>query len=310
MRDPYTVLGVARSAGEKEIKSAFRKLAKAYHPDQNKSDPKAQAKFAEVTSAYDILSDAKKRGQFDRGEIDAEGHPKMPNFDYSGFGGGGARRQSTGGGAFSPEDILKDFMGGFGAFGADEGPMGMRMNTGGTRFSNSAARGQDYAATLRVSLEQVNNHAAVALRLPTGKTISVKLPDDVTDGQEIRFKGQGAPSPLGGQAGDVVVTVKVERHKHFRLDGQDLRVDVPIRLYEAVLGAKIRVPTLNGPVELSIPPGVDTTKSLRLKGKGLHGKGDLYVTLHIVLPKGGDPDLESLMRFWRDQKPYPVREED
>ncbi len=107
-----------------------------------------------------------------------------------------------------------------------------------------------------------------------------------------------------------MVTVKVERHKHFRLDGQDLRVDVPIRLYEAVLGAKIRVPTLNGPVELSIPPGVDTTKSLRLKGKGLHGKGDLYVTLHIVLPKGGDPDLESLMRFWRDQKPYPVREED
>ena len=149
---------------------------------------------------------------------------------------------------------------------------------------------------------------SVPLRMPTGKTLNVKLPEKVEEGQQIRLKGQGIASPLSGEAGDAIVTVKFERHKQFRRDGADLRVDLPITLYEAVLGGKVRVPTLEGSVELNLPPCANTTKALRLRGKGLHGTGDLFVTLRVVLPEAGDPDLESLMRFWRDQKPYKVRD--
>jgi DnaJ-class molecular chaperone len=322
MRDPYTVLGVSRSASEKELKSAYRKLAKANHPDQNQNDPKAQAKFAEISAAYDFLSDKEKRGQYDRGEIDESGQPKFNGFggggfggfDPRGFGGGAARARTTtsAGGSFSAEDILKEFMSGFG------GAASTRTRTaGGARgFETFGAdsgrsanlRGEDASVTIAIKLEDAHNRAAVPVTMPSGKTLSVKIPDHVEDGQQIRLKGQGFPSPLGGEPGDAIVTIKFERHKLFRRDGKDLRVDLPITLYEAVLGAKVRVPTLDGSVELTLPPGVDTSKSLRLKGKGLFGDGDLYATLRIELPKGGDPDLESLMRFWRDQKPYKVRD--
>jgi DnaJ-class molecular chaperone len=321
MRDPYTVLGVPRSAGDKEIKSAYRKLAKAYHPDQNKDDPKAQAKFAEATAAYDLLSDKTKRGQFDRGEIDAEGNPKFAGFDFSGMGGGmggggararrGAGGQTGGPGGFSAEDILREFMGGFS--GAGMGGAGPRPGAGagfgaGPGAGAGAGKGQDLTASIKVTLEQVHTGASVPVRLQNGKTLSVKLPKDAEDGQQVRLKGQGSPSPLGGQPGDAIITLRMERHKRFRREGNDLRVDVPITLYEAVLGGKIRVPTLEGAVELNVPAGVDTSKALRLKGKGLAGKGDLMVRLNIVLPQGGDADLESLMRFWRDQKTYKVRD--
>lgn len=326
MRDPYSVLGVPRSATEKELKSAYRKLAKANHPDQNQDDPKAQAKFAEISSAYDFLSDTEKRGQYDRGEIDADGQPRFAGFG-GGFGGTGARRgaRTSAGGNFSAEDILKEFMSGFGATGAGStrragaggpgaGPGGaswdpfMGTASGGARPGAQGLRGDDVAVTAAVSLEDAHKGATVPLRMPSGKVLNVKLPEKVEDGQQIRLKGQGHPSPIGGEAGDALVTVKFERHKHFRRDGKDLRVDVPITLYEGVLGAKVRVPTLEGSAEVSLPPGVNTTKALRLKGKGLHGDGDLYANIKIVLPDGGDADLESLMRFWRDQKPYKVRD--
>jgi DnaJ-class molecular chaperone len=318
MRDPYTVLGVPRSASEKDLKSAYRKLAKAHHPDQNQDDPKAQAKFAEISSAYDFLSDAEKRGAYDRGEIDADGTPK-----FAGFGRGGPRARPGAGGAqgFSAEDILKEFMSGFGgqpprggrgAGGAGWDPFTGTGAGGAQGFGGdprqAGLRGDDVQATATISLENAHKGGSVPLRMPTGKVLNVKLPDKVEDGQQIRLKGQGMPSPMGGEAGDAIVTVKFERHKQFRRDGADLRVDVPITLYEAVLGGKIRVPTLDGSVELSLAAGVDTTKALRLKGKGLHGGGDLYAVIRIVLPQGGDPDLESLMRFWRDQKPYKVRD--
>jgi len=316
MRDPYTVLGVPRSASETELKAAYRKLAKAYHPDQNRQDPKAQAKFAEVSAAYDFLSDGEKRGQYDRGEIDESGQPKFAGFGGNGFRGARARTAAGGAGnGFSAEDILKEFMSGFG------GQAGTRRQPGGganwdpfTAQAGGATRGgglrgEDANVTAAVRLEDAHAGASVPVRLPSGKTMSVKLPEKVEDGQQIRLKGQGfASSVAGGEAGDALVTVKFERHKQFRRDGKDLRVDVPITLYEAVLGAKVRVPTLDGSVELNLPPGVDTGKSLRLKGKGLHGDGDLYAQLRIQLPEGGDADLESLMRFWRDQKPYQVRE--
>jgi DnaJ-class molecular chaperone len=317
MRDPYTVLGVPRSVSEKELKSAYRKLAKAHHPDQNQDDPKAQAKFAEISSAYDFLTDAEKRGAYDRGEIDADGQPKFAGFAR------GARgpRPGTASGAFSAEDILKEFMSGFGGQpprgarpggpgGAGWDPFtgaGAGAGPGGPRGASNL-RGEDINATATVSLEDAHRGGSVALRMPTGKTLNVKLPDKVEDGQQIRLKGQGMPSGIGAEPGDALVTVKFARHKQFRRDGADLRVDVPITLYEGVLGGKIRVPTLDGSVELTLPAGVDTTKALRLKGKGLHGDGDLYAVIKIVLPPGGDPDLESLMRFWRDQKPYKVRD--
>ena len=317
MRDPYTVLGVARSVSEKDLKAAYRKLAKANHPDQNQSDPKAQQKFAEISAAYDFLTDKEKKGAFDRGEIDADGNPK-----FAGFPGGstGARRGAAPAGGFSAEDILKEFMSGFG--GAQ--PRSSRTGSpgidpfaaggmGGAGFGAGArqpqAKGEDAHVTLAVSLEDAHKGGSVPLRLPTNKVVNVKLPDAVEDGQQIRLKGQGAASPWGGEAGDAIVTVKFERHPKFRREGGDLRVDVPITLDEAVLGGKVRVPTLNGEVELTLPASVNTAKALRLKGKGLHGKGDLYAGLRIVLPDKGDPDLESLMRFWRDQKPYKVRDQ-
>ena len=316
MRDPYTVLGVPRTAGEKDIKSAYRKLAKKYHPDQNPDDPSAQAKFAEATNAYDLLNDASKRAQFDRGEIDADGNPRFAGFNPGAYGSSSRGARSAQGG-FSAEDILKEFMNGFG--GQPRGGAG-RASSGGSAqwdpFTGSASgggagmrsKGEDVVVTAAVSLEDAHKAASIPVRMPTGKVLSVKLPEKVEEGQQIRLKGQGQPSPLGAENGDALVTVKFEKSKIFRRDGQDLRTDLPITLYEAVLGVKVRVPTLDGSVELNLPPGVDTGKSLRLKGKGLYGDGDLYVNLKIVLPEGGDPDLESLMRFWRDQKPYKVRD--
>lgn len=315
MRDPYDVLGVKKSVSEKDLKAAYRKLAKAHHPDQNKDDPKAQAKFAEISAAYDFLTDAEKRAQFDRGMIDADGNPR-----FGGFSGHGQRPGAgAGAGGFTAEDILKEFMSGLGGAqprgGRAAGGAGWDPFTGtgaagggfgGGRTAN--VRGEDVSATATVSLEDAHRGGSVPLRMPTGKVLNVKLPEKVEDGQQIRLKGQGMPSPVGGPAGDAIVTVKFARHKSFRRDGADLRVDVPITLYEAVLGGKVRVPTLDGSVELNLPPGVDTTKALRLKGKGLHGQGDLYAVIKIVLPPGGDPDLESLMRFWRDQKSYKVRD--
>ncbi len=309
MRDPYSVLGVARSASEKDIKSAYRKLAKAHHPDQNPDDPNAHGKFAEASSAYDLLSNATKRAQYDRGEIDADGNPK-----FAGFNPGAGRGRTGNAGGFSAEDVLKEFMSGFG--GQPRQPGAGRAQAGGAQWDpfggaaqgrSAAAKPEDVVVNATVSLEEAHKGASINVRMPNGKMLAVKLPEKLEEGQQIRLKGQGAPSPFG-ESGDALVTVRFAKSKQFRRDGMDVRVDVPIALYEAVLGTKIRVPTLDGSVELSLPPGVDTSKSLRLKGKGLYGDGDLFVNLKVVLPPGGDPDLESLMRFWRDQKPYKVRE--
>ena len=316
MRDPYTVLGVSRSVSEKDLKSAYRRLAKAHHPDQNKDDPAAHQKFAEISAAYDFLTDKEKKAAYDRGEIDADGNPK-----FAGFGGAGARRGAGAqAGGFSAEDILKEFMSGFGGAQTRSGrttgaggwdPFTGSMGGGGAGFGGrpgGSMRGDDAQVTLAVSLEDAHRGGSVPLRLPTNKVVNVRLPEKVEDGQQIRLKGQGLASPMGGDPGDAIVTVKFERHPRFRREGADLRVEVPITLDEAVLGGKVRVPTLDGSAELTLPANINTAKALRLKGKGLHGSGDLYATLKIVLPDTPDPDLESLMRFWRDQKPYKVRD--
>jgi len=320
MRDPYQVLGVAKGASAGNIKSAFRKLAKKYHPDANKNDPKAAARFAELNSAYEILGDEKKRRAFDAGEIDAEGKPRYAGFEGvhpgAGFGQDGHFETFT----WGPQGFQRagrGASGGFGGFSGFEdilkGMMGGRAETrSGAHFEtedlHAAPSGHDVQASLTISLSDIAHGGSRRVRLPTGKEVDVRIPVGLTDGQQIRLKGQGFAGP--GGAGDALITVNIAKHPCFERDGADLRLDLPVTLYEAVLGGKVRVPTLDGAVDLSIPAGTNAGRVFRLKGKGLptkNGQGDLYATIRIVLPDGKDEELEELMRKWRDGKPYDPR---
>ena len=301
MRDPYTVLGVSKSASEAEIKKAFRKLDKQYHPDQNRDNPKAQEKFSEVNQAYEILGDKTKRGQFDRGEIDAEGKEKFRGFE--GFGGGGAGRQGGfGAGGFRQEhvdessfaDIINEMFGGAG------------RGQAGTKRRSAARAGDDVVANATLTLEEIVKGQKIRVALPVGKTVDVTVPNGVENGQQIRLKGQGMPGAGGGRNGDALITVTIRPHSLFKPDGTDLRLDLPVTLDEAVLGAKVRVPTLEGAVALSIPPMSSGGRVMRLKGKGLPDKagkrGDILATLKITLPEEPDADLDAVMEKWRAKR--------
>ncbi|MDB5640856.1 MAG: hypothetical protein JWN07_173 [Hyphomicrobiales bacterium] len=321
MRDPYTVLGVAKTASADDVKKAFRKLAKKYHPDQNKGDPKTQEKFAEASSAYEILGDEKKRAQFDRGEIDAEGKPR--GFEGFGAGGGPFRRGAGGAGGAGGGFEHFDFGGGAGPFGAAGGARGgfdpsdfFDLFGGGARNARNRqpARGQDVSESISVSLTDAVRGASVRVALPTGKTLEVAVPAGIEDGKQIRLKGQGQPGQGGAPAGDAIITIRIARHPFFRVDGRDVRLDLPVTLYEAVLGGKVEAPTLTGKVELSVAPGTNGGRTLRLRGKGLPGAdgkpaGDLLVTLRVVLPETASPELEELMRKWQADKPYDPRKD-
>jgi DnaJ-class molecular chaperone len=315
MRDPYDVLGVSKTASADEIKKAFRKLAKKYHPDQNKNDPKAKEKFAEANGAYEIVGDAEKRGQFDRGEIGADGKPR--GFEGFGAGGPGGFRRSAGpGGA---EHFEFNFGGGspFGAGGQQGGfsagdIFSELFGQGrGRGRAGPPPKGEDFTATVLAPLAEVARAGKVNVVLPTGRTVEVKIPAGVEDGQQIRLRGQGQPSAHGGEPGDAIVTLKFASHPLFKVEGRDLRLELPITLYEAALGASVAVPTLEGRVEMTVPPNSSSGRTLRLRGKGLEGKtgqrGDLYVSLKIVLPEKPDPEFEALMRRWRDQAGYDPR---
>jgi DnaJ-class molecular chaperone len=329
MRDPYEVLGVPRGASAAAIKSAYRKLAKKHHPDQNKDDPKAAAKFAEINTANEILGDEDKRKQFDRGEIDAEGKPRFTGFPGGGPGGGfsgsrtgpggfesytfrsgpgGGFSSSGGAGAGNFEDILNSMFGGGGA-----GPRGRPGGGGGTQFDfdmGGVGVDLDLQVAMTVSLEEAVKGGEKRVRLPTGKELNVKIPAGVVAGQQIRLKGQGETAP-GHKPGDLLITINIAPHPLFKVDGSDLRLDLPVTLYEAVLGSKVRVPTLTGAVELSIPKNTSSGRTFRLKGKGLPkaggASGDLFVTARIMLPDGNDSELEALMQKWRDHHPYNPR---
>jgi DnaJ-class molecular chaperone len=288
MRDPYQVLGVAKGASETEIKSAFRRLAKKYHPDQNPEDPKAKERFSEANQAYEIVGDKARRKQFDSGEIDGDGKPKFQGFQgqgggdpFSGFRNAGGRpggfefRQSGGfGGA---EDILKEMFGGGGARQRPQAPL------------------QDISFDLPVTLEEVFSAAKVDARLPDGRLLGVSLPKGVEDGQQIRLKGQGQQG-LSGRS-DAIATVRFRTHPDFWLEGRDLHVDLPVTLKDAVLGTKAPVQTLSGKLALAVPAWSSSDKVLRLRGKGLPKKdgshGDLLVHVRIMLPESRDPALEA-----------------
>ena len=308
MADPYTILGVARGAGEKDIKSAYRKLAKELHPDRNTDNPKAAERFSEVTRAYDLLSDKDKRARFDRGEIDIDGNPTM-GFGFGGgagpgggFGGGGQRGfradgfEGMGGEGIDLGDIFDGLFGGRGGFGGAGGR------------ARAAPKGASVAYKLGVSLTDAASLATQRITLADGKTIDLKLPAGVEDGTQMRLAGKGEPGP-GGQ-GDATVTIHLQPHPFFRRDGDNLRLDLPISLDEAVNGAKVKVPTAEGAVMLTVAPGTSSGKTLRLKGKGFSRKdgshGDQLVTIEIQVPEG-DEDLVQRLEGWRDSRSLRAR---
>jgi len=293
---------VTRGASEKDIKSAYRKLAKELHPDANKDNPKATDRFSDVTQAYDLLSDKAKRAQFDRGEIDMDGNPAM-GFGYGPGGGhGGFRAEGFGGGeAVDLGDIFEGLFGGRGGMGgASGGPRGAR--------GRPPPRGANVQYRLAVSLTDAATLADQRIILSDGKTIDLKLPRGVEDGTQMRLSGKGEPGP--GGAGDAIVTIQIRAHPFFVREGDDLRLDLPVTLDEALGGAKIKVPTADGAVMLSIPAASSSSKVLRLKGKGFSRKdgtrGDQLVTLEIVLPED-DGDLVARLEGWRDGRTVRAR---
>ena len=290
--DPYKTLGVARGASEDEIKKAYRALAKQLHPDRNKDNPKATERFGQVTQAYDLLTDKEKRARFDRGEIDADGNPTAP----FGFGGGGARA----GGGFRPGAAPFD-TGGEGSDFSDlfEGLFGGRGSGNPFGRRQQAPKGANVAYRLQVSLEDAARLAPQRITLADGTTIDLKLPAGLQDGQQLRVPGKGQAGPGGN--GDAMVTIELAPHRFFTRDGDDVRLDLPVTLAEAVLGASVRVPTVEGAVMLKIAPGATSGKVLRLKERGFHrkggGRGDQLVTLMIDLP-AEDADLAAFVESW------------
>lgn len=302
MRNPYDVLGVAKGASEAEIKKAYRKLAKDFHPDRNKNDVKAKDRFAEANAAYEILGDAEKRKQFDRGEIDAEGKPRATGFEGFGGGFGGGR-----GGGFDFENMARGRQGGMGSgMGEDifSHIFGEAFRAGGAGpGGRQTAKGDDVAAELSVTLEQVASEEKLRLYLPTGREVDVVIPRGVVDGQTIRLRGLGQSGGPRGEAGDALLTIKLRPHPGFTVEGADLRTTVEVPLEDAVLGGTIRVPTLTGAVEMKIPAMTSSGRTFRLRGKGLPKKdgtqGDLFATTAIVLPRDEDA---ALMEFARGRR--------
>jgi len=301
--DLYQRLGINRGASEADIKKAYRSLAKQLHPDRNKDNPNAAKRFGEVTAAYDILSDKDKRARYDRGEIDEDGNPKMPfgsgGFGGGGYGGGGPRPDMSGfegfqGGGFSGDaaDISDLFEGLFGR-GGTGGFGGFRQRP------QAPQKGADIAYRLTVSFIDAATLKPQRIALADGKTIDLKLPNGVEDGTKIRLSGKGQQGP--GGAGDGIVTIAIGSHPFFRREGRDIRMDLPVTLKEAVLGAKVKVPTPDGPVMLTVPKGSTSGKVLRIKGRGFTDRtgkrGDQLIALEVDLPES-DAELQAFAERW------------
>ncbi len=293
MADPYSILGVSKSADEKAIKSAYRKLAKELHPDKNKDNPKASERFSDVTRAYDLLSDPQKRGQYDRGEIDENGQPRFAGGNpfggggYSSGGPGGANFDFGGPGGIDLGDIFDGLFGGGGG--------GARPGTGPRPQQAPPPKGANIAYEHLVSFTDAATLAPQRITLRDGKTVEFKIPKGVVAGQQIRIPGKGQPGPGGN--GDAMVTLKIGKHPHLTRDGDHVRIDLPISLKEAVNGGKVKVPTVDGPIMLTVPPRTNSGATLRIKGRGFPTKagerGDQLVTLMIHLPS--DPaELKQL----------------
>ncbi len=301
MRDPYEVLGVSKTASEADIKKAFRSLAKKHHPDKHAGDADAQKKFQEISGAYDILGDKDKRAKFDAGEIDASGNPRGFDPRAHGFqqghpfggGAGGAREfkftwDNAGGESASFEDIFSDLLG------------GARRGRGAAR----AQRGEDFSANVTVSFDEAVSGGMRRIVLQNGEQLDVKIPVGVKNDQVVRVKGRGGAGRAGGPNGDILLTVHVAPHPFMTRDGNDIRMDLPVTLKEAVLGGKVPVPTPSGTLSLTVPAGSNTGTVLRLKGKGVPGRGneaagDFYVRLVVSLPDRPDEALKAFAESWK-----------
>lgn len=305
MADPYKTLGVARDAGEADIKKAYRKLAKELHPDRNKDNPKASERFSNVTQAYDLLNDKDKRARFDRGEIDGDGNPAAP----FGFGGGGSGSVHPGGGfrpseagfefGGDPSDLFEGLFGGRGGAGGGGGFAGGFGGFG----RRPQAKGANVVYELKVPFADAATLAPQRVMLADGKTIDLKLPANLEDGAQMRLAGKGQVGP--GGAGDGIVKIEIQPHRFFTRDGDNVRLDLPVNLAEAVLGATVRVPTVEGAVMLTVPSGSTSGKTLRLRARGFHkadgsGRGDQLVTLMVDLPVDDDA-LVAFVQTWKDQ---------
>ena len=310
-RDPYQELGVSRGASADEIRKAFRKLAKANHPDTNPNNKEAEERFKRVSGAFDILGDAAKRKKFDAGEIDADGRETARGF--AGGGGpwgaspeGGSRgggRGSYEGQSFEGVD-LGDILGEM--FGGSRGGGGGGRGGAGGGFGGFSQRGSDVRARLEIDLEDAIRGAKRRIAFSDGRTIDVTIPKGAQDGQTLRLKGQGSPGRAG--PGDAFIELAIAPHPIFRREGDVLVMDVPVTAYDAVLGGKTEAPTPDGPVTLTIPKGANTGTRLRLKGRGLaeaHGRrGDLFARLVVSLPDTPDPSLEGFAEIWKRERPY------
>lgn len=294
MNDPYEVLGVARTATPDEIKKRYRELAKKLHPDLHPGDSSALARFQDVSAAYDLLSDTDKRARFDRGEIDAAGQERAPERQYYRPHGEGRGGEKYGRG-FDGEDLFADLFGGFARGGGN-----VRM------------RGHDVRGTLRIPFVEAVRGAARRVTIDDGPTLDVRIPPGTGDGQTLRLKGQGGPGLNGGPPGDAFIEIQVEPHPLFRRAGADIELDLPVSLPEAVLGGRVTVPTIDGPVLLTVPKGSNTGDVLRLKGRGVPdprggARGDQKVRLVVKLPPHADPALEQAIEAWAKDHPYDVR---
>ena len=300
MEDPYVTLGVAKDASPDDIRRAYRKLAKKHHPDLNPGNKQAEERFKTISIANELLSDAEKRARFDRGEIDASGQERGPPPGYRQYADAEpGRRYGAQAGEWNPEDLGDIFSSMFGE--------------GGPARGNFKARGRDEHYTLVTDLLDAIFGATKRLTLPDGRTLDVKIPPATAEGQLLRLRGQGGAGQNGGPAGDALIEVHIAPHPHFERDGQDIRMELPVNLPEAVLGGPVEVPTPGGMVRMRIPPRSDSGTELRLRGRGVpaHGSlpaGDLYATLRVVL---GTPDaaLEEFLRGWKPQNPANPRQD-
>jgi DnaJ-class molecular chaperone len=304
VRSPYEILGVKPDASADDIRKAYRRLAKQHHPDLNPGNAEAEARFKEISTANDLLSDPDKRARFDRGEIDASGAERPDRPSYRGFAEGaeGARyRPHDAAHAEDLEDLFANFFGGGGPGG---GP-------GGARFR---ARGMDRSYALTIDFLEAVNGTKKRITLPEGESLDVSIPPGLLDGQVLRLRGKGAPGFGDGPPGDALVEVHVTPHPVFRRVGRDIHLELPLSLAEAVLGTRIPVPTVAGPVTLSVPAHSDTGKVLRLRGRGVpaHGRepaGDAYLTLKVMIGPDQDAELEAFLKDWAPKHPFNPRAE-
>lgn len=297
--DPYQVLGVAKTATADEIRKAYRRLAKKLHPDLNPGDAAAEERFKAVAAANDLLSDPDKRARYDRGEIDAAGQERPPQSFYRDYAGAGTDHPYTSSAGFADFSGAEDILSGFFRRGGSGGRAEFRMP------------GHDVQYRLPVDFLDAVNGATTRITLPGGATLDVKIPPGAEDGQVLRLRGRGGEGFGGGPPGDALIELEVRPHALFQRDGDDIRIDLPISLPEAVLGGRVEVPTPAGPVMMTIPKGSNTGRTLRLRGRGVRRpdgtSGDLYATLKVVLPDASDPELEAFAANWAAGKAHDPR---